>query len=111
MKNELWITMVVITGCSTVKHPVFHATVVSATESASPRCKASETEIVETWCDGDAFGLGRKDSFGYFDEVVFKAQRSHKAKYLHQARLEVIETPHKNCAVLKAKLPEKCETK
>ncbi|RYZ64839.1 MAG: hypothetical protein EOP09_15300 [Proteobacteria bacterium] len=111
MKTQLLILALLSGGCSTFKHPAFEASVVSVTDPFPPRCKADGGDIEETWCAGESFRLGSKDSFGYIDEVVSKAQSKQGAGQLLEVRIEVIENKDKTCAHLWAKLPLKCETK
>lgn len=111
MKSLLLLALLLpLNACYSIEHPPFEASAISVTDSTPPLCKKGTVRISETWCQGDKLGLGTKDSFGFYDEVLYKSQTKHGVKYLLNTQIVVIEKPKQTCAHLKALLP-KCESK
>lgn len=67
--------------------------------------------IKETWCEGEPYYVGNAKKFGFMDEVIAKAQQKHKVDYLLNAVLRTGKIDGKNCSVVEADLPNKCEAK
>lgn len=109
MKKYLLILSTLSMSCVSLQSQTMEANAVSMTKTLPAKCSAGKVHIKETWCEGETFYAGNANKFGYFDEVIAKAQKIHKADYLLNAVLKAGDLDGKKCATIEALLPSKCE--